>query len=390
MKKLLSVLIAFCFLVISFFISKSVTENFQEKAIISALNNDKYTAEEYEEFQQLLSEKTFYYYNNLTEEQKDAYTTLYFSVLNFDKSCKIKVSEDDLKTILYAIIYDNSDIFWLSGNYTYYDHAEFIELLPEYKYEKEDAETNLKELRSKISEIVLNIPSYATEYEKELYIHDYICENTVYDEATLGNGGETAYSSLLEGKSICEGYARAMQILLDEVGIKNYLVVGDATSAGVTEAHMWNIVNINGCNYHLDVTWDDGVFEDELSYFYFNVDDEYILRDHSNLEPKENNCKYDYANYFVMNNTYVGVFSGFSNLVDETAEALKNGKNSVGFLFSNSTEFKRAMNEFNNNSVFFNYVKNSVEKSGRSFSHYNVDYYTTDDYNYLCIIFKED
>ncbi len=385
MKKLLSIFVLLLCCVLLINIGKSI----QQKTITNEINKDKHTAEEYEDFQQQLSKKTFYYYHSLTEEQKDAYTTLYFAVMNLDKSCKVKVSEAELKKILYSIIYDNSNIFWLSGNYTYYAHKDYIELVPEYNHGIKEVKSISEKMNSKINDIVSSIPVSATDYEKELYLHDYICDNTVYDDSTYKNGGDTAYSSLLNGKSICEGYARAMQILLDSVGIKNYLVVGDGVSEGVTEPHMWNVVQIDGYNYHLDVTWNDSVTKDDDCYFYFNVTDNYISKDHLNIEPEQNNCLYNYANYYVVNNTYVSVFLGFDSLITPTASALRNGKNSVEFLFENSSDYKRAINEISNNADFFNYIDKSVKQSGRNFSNTNVEYILIEDYNYLSIVFKE-
>lgn len=390
MKRILSIIIFLVSCVLFLNLGKNYIDDLEQKAINDAINSDKYTVEEYANFQQELNNKTFYYYNHLSDEQKDDYITLYFAVLNFDKSCKVEVSEDELKTILFAIIYDNSNIFWLSGDYTYYVHSEYIELVPEYSYTKEDANTISVNLQNRINKIISGIPAYSNDFEKELYLHDYICDNTVYDDATYLNGGDTAHSSLLEGKSICEGYARAMQILLDAVGIENYLVVGDGTSEGVTEPHMWNIVNIDGQNYHLDVTWNDSVTRNADGYFYFNVTDDYILRDHSNLAPQNNNCVYNFANYYVVNNTYVEMFTGFDSLVSPTAQALKNGELTVSFVFKNDSDFKRAIDMTNDNATLFDYVHKSVEKSGRNLSVTNVAFSTIEDYNYLCIEFKKE
>lgn len=386
MKKVVAILVTVvaCIAVINFTIKYA-----HQQAVIELINNDKYTQEEYSDFQKLLSEKKLYYYNNLTDVQKDAYITLYYSALNFDDSCILSLSLDDVKDVLYAIIYDNSNIFWLTGSYSYIEEENYIDISLEYIYEKAEADKITKNLQRKVDKIISDIPAGAGEFEKELYLHDYICSNTVYDEETFKNGGDTAFSSLLDGRSICEGYARAMQTLLDNAGIENYLITGDATSDGKTEPHMWNIVNINGCNYHLDVTWDDGIYEDEIGYFYFNVTDEYILRDHSKLEPSENNCSYNYANYFKMKNTFVETFTGFNNLVTPTADILKNGENSVGFLFKNKSDYQLALEQMENNSSFFGYVNNSVRQSGRRLQYDNIEYFISDEFYYLCIIFKE-
>ncbi len=391
MKKLLILFIIVISCFFSFQIGDLLAEKAEEQAIINSINDDKYTDEEFSKFQNQLNTKTYHYYNSLSDSQKEAYMTLYFSALNFDESCKVQIPNGELETIIFAIIYDNSDIFWLSGNYTYYEYETYIELIPEYSFSKSDADAITADLKVKIQEIISQLPFNASEYETELFLHDYICNNTEYDESKYKNGGDTPQSALIEGKSICEGYARAMQMLLDAVGIDNYLIVGDGTSEGVTEPHMWNIVNIDGYNYHLDVTWNDGVTHEDLGgYFYFNVTDSYILRDHSNLEPSINNCSYNYANYFVVQNTYITTFTGFENLVNSTANVLKTGNNTVEFLFENESDYKLALKQMDNNYRFFGYIENSIKTSGRQLAYDNIEYYTSDEYYYLCIVFKEE
>ena len=56
---------------------------------------------------------------------------------------------------------------------------------------------------------------------------------------------------------VCEGYAKSFMYLCDlskfNGDVTCYTVSGDAGGA-----HMWNIVNIGGKNYHTDITWIDG------------------------------------------------------------------------------------------------------------------------------------
>ena len=59
----------------------------------------------------------------------------------------------------------------------------------------------------------------------------------------------SAYGSLIEGYSVCSGYADAMAIFLDAFGIPNLKVS--------SENHIWNLVNLDGEWLHLDLTWDD-------------------------------------------------------------------------------------------------------------------------------------
>lgn len=116
--------------------------------------------------------------------------------------------------------------------------------------------------------------------EKIKAIHDYIINNTKYDEEranivksgtydTLLHSSSTAYGALFNGKAICGGYTDTMALFLDKLGFKNYKIS--------TNSHIWNVVYINGTWKHLDLTWDDPVTntgKDILEYNFFLISDE--------------------------------------------------------------------------------------------------------------------
>ncbi len=389
MKRFIAIIVVVLCLAISCFVFSDFVVNFEQNTIANAIEKDKFTAKEYEEFQNKLDDKSFYYYHSLPEELKDSYITLYYSALDFEESCKVQITEKDLLTVIDAILYDNSEIFWLTGNCTYYVNEGYIDVVQEYRYTEDEAEQISKKLEDKIDDIISEMPKYETDFEKELYLHDYVCDNTVYDETTMETTGHTAHSSLLDGKTVCEGYARAVQLLLDEVGIENYLIIGDASDDNSSDLHMWNIVKIDEHYYHLDPTWNDGAFTDAQGYFYFNVPDTYIMRTHSDFNIQNTGCSYNNANYFEMMNTYVKTFTGFANLTDSAAGVLATGENIVEFVFENKSDYKRALNELQNNSKFFSFVEQSVNKSGRKLVKDSVLYNNVDRYYYLSIEFKE-
>lgn len=143
-----------------------------------------------------------------------------------------------------------------------------------------------------------------TDFEKELAIHDYIVNNCRYDIENLKKGATppesyTAYGVLVKGKAVCEGYAKAMKLLLDRVGIPCLIVAG--TSKG--SSHAWNIVCLDGEYYHVDATWDDPVMADGsqvLSHVYFNLTDDEFRKDHSwdsGAYPACNAVTYNYYRY---------------------------------------------------------------------------------------------
>ena len=98
-------------------------------------------------------------------------------------------------------------------------------------------------------------------YDKIKVFHDHLINNTVYDE---NNTFETytAYNLITSGLSICGGYSDIMAIYLNAIGIKNYRITSNN--------HIWNLVEIDGIWYHLDVTWDDPIASDGKQYLIHN------------------------------------------------------------------------------------------------------------------------
>ena len=68
---------------------------------------------------------------------------------------------------------------------------------------------------------------------------------------------------------VCEGFAKATQLLFTLCGVESYYVIGDTPTGG----HGWNIVKVNGNYYQLDVTWNDA---DGSPNQYFLVTDDYM------------------------------------------------------------------------------------------------------------------
>lgn len=128
-------------------------------------------------------------------------------------------------------------------SFTYYDSAE------------QEAEVN-----SKIVEALIALDlEHKTDYEKVVAIHDYICSCAKYDPAEDGEDiKRTAYGALVEGRAVCQGYCVAFYRLLLEAGIDNRVIFGEGVGVdGRTASHTWNIVDLYGEYYYVDITWDD-------------------------------------------------------------------------------------------------------------------------------------
>lgn len=115
-----------------------------------------------------------------------------------------------------------------------------------------------------------NITDDMTEMQKIKVIHDWVCNNTVYDSDNVGERKNHNDASILMNEStVCEGYARMCNLLYNEAGIETYYVNNSN--------HAWNIVKLGSHYFHVDSTWDDG---EEISYDWFlKSDDELSERD---------------------------------------------------------------------------------------------------------------
>lgn len=87
-----------------------------------------------------------------------------------------------------------------------------------------------------------------TPEEIALSVHDRLALMSRYDESLEKN---TAYDLLIDGTTVCAGYTVLYQDILNRAGVPCVSVSSEAME------HTWNLVQLNGQWYHVDLTWDD-------------------------------------------------------------------------------------------------------------------------------------
>lgn len=128
-----------------------------------------------------------------------------------------------------------------------------------YYYSYEDSARNAK-VNSVVEQAVAGFSG--NDYDKILSAYDYICDNTIYYDNADSYEPHSAYGALVSGKAVCEGYAKAYKLLLDKMGIANYIVINST--------HAWNVVSCDGSWYFVDVT--NGDFNGCYAYFMLGGD----------------------------------------------------------------------------------------------------------------------
>ncbi|MGG7178337.1 transglutaminase domain-containing protein [Clostridium paraputrificum] len=246
------------------------------------------------------------YYNAIKDGLYNYDSTIVINVKNFDES----VYNSD---VVNKVLEDNIELIGSFDNYTFRSKRliSTSEIKLEFKYHdsKETLVSREDAVQKKVEDIVSEvIKPEMKDYEKEKALHDYVINNCKFDQryysGDMPKESYTVYGVLVNGIGVCQGYAIAMDKLLKAVGIETTIITGEALNNdgdGYIK-HAWNIVEIGGENYHLDLTWDDPIMVDggdKLRYSYFNITDEQIELNHKwdkNRFPQCTNTKYSFNN----------------------------------------------------------------------------------------------
>lgn len=212
-------------------------------------------------------EEFYPYYAMLNSDMQQLYCQIYANAQQLAASFSpvVPVTVGQLKSVFEAVYNDHPQLFWLETGYSckYLEDGGCVEIILKYNA----AADNLGEAKQDFEAYARMILSGAWELgsdaDVERYVHDMLMQMVVYDLRAPMN--QSAYSALVQGRSVCAGYARAYQYLMQLLGIPCYYCTGYAG-----ENHAWNIVRLDGAYYNVDVTWDD---TEPATYDYFNKSD---------------------------------------------------------------------------------------------------------------------
>ncbi|MCR5804117.1 MAG: DUF4214 domain-containing protein [Clostridia bacterium] len=272
---------------------------------------------------------TDYYYNRLTGREKELYERL-------DKACmdflldKTEAHKDEFGS-MYEIVVDitglkisyrntsnpDSDVYLASSvfdvffesNPQYFFLTSYINFMYADDYYREmrlmifqkfaDRETWKQEkakVRNALDEYLSFVPANAKPEEAEKIIHDKICENLQYIYSVGIGGDQSIYEALTKKSTICSGYALLFEALMNRLG-NNCICC-----SGVD--HRWNLIELHGIWYLVDVTNDD--HNSSLKWYncssenYFSSPNLY----HEDLAPKApydafDQGRYDYSSGYI-------------------------------------------------------------------------------------------
>ena len=164
---------------------------------------------------------------------------------------------------------EHPELFWLTGVSVHVSGNSAgltMTMTPKLGYNWSTGSRRIADDSAALSAAVKQLAAQAAArngaYEQLLYVHDWLTEHNVYNEAAAARGADCDYlpwtplSALTDvSQPVCEGYAKAFKMVCDELGVPCILVGGYYNGAG----HAWDQVKLGGRWYAVDATIDDPI-----------------------------------------------------------------------------------------------------------------------------------
>lgn len=286
-----------------------------------------------------------YVYESLAEEDRKVYDQMLDAINSYEDEVTLSASNGQkLEDIFECIKADHGELFWVdSFCYTQYQRngeTQKLSFSPNYSMTKEQRDAMQRRIDGCVQTYLDGIEKDAGDYEKVCEIYRSLIEKVNYNVNAENN--QNIISVFLDGETVCQGYASAMQYLMSLLGIPCVTVTGTAGGG----PHAWNMVQLGGEWYYLDVTWGNSAYHDEeennvkyVEYDYLNVTSEELLRTHSpHVKFTLPECTAVEYNYYVQTGKY---FESFGEAEQEKIggifkEAYENGAHNISVKFSSN------------------------------------------------------
>ena len=210
-------------------------------------------------FGDIIPDSFLFYRETLNANQKSAYDEIYKAIMNAESNLKIitRVSNREIFQIIHCVYLDNPELFWWAEDCSWWYNSDgtVTNLVFNYLFDQDELRRCNQEFLNMSLPVIFYANLLETDMEKIKYVHDYLCLSIDYDtDAFNANsyGGklQTAYSAIVEYKTVCAGYSRAFAYYMQQLRIPCTVLY--------SSTHAWNMIEIEGEVYQTDVTWDDG------------------------------------------------------------------------------------------------------------------------------------
>ena len=250
---------------------------------------------------------------------EELYNAIYAHLLEFDtlmEFCGNIEPKEKLRETAQRVLRENPELFWAYISYTAYFGDGSHKRLNISPLDQEMPINEVREMCDKVSDaadrIISEIPDGASDWEKILFVHDWLIENTWYQDDDTDEFTDTIYGCLVRGHTQHNGFNQAFQYIMNRLGYE--------CGAFWNDYQLWNYIRLDGKYYWVDTACDDAFYGDDdgekhYSHYYFMADDEHF-KDQHNIEKGNNyflpTCDSTDNYYYVVDGSYL-------NSVDDKA-----------------------------------------------------------------------
>lgn len=253
-----------------------------------------------------------YAYEHLDQQGQVVYDEMLTAILNHEEKIKLSTTDLDLMRQAYAAVCgDYGGLFWVEGyvftRYTKGEELVSLEFAPKYTMSEEERKITQAQIDDVVEVWLGGISFNNTDYEKARYVYELLALNTEYVKNATDS--QNIISVFLKQQTVCQGYACAVQYLLEQLGIQSVIVSGTALG----DAHAWNLIRLDGEYYYMDATWGNNGYQNGegketsfIDYNYMAMTTEEMRMGHvpdDNMELPE--CTAVMNNYYIREGTYM-------------------------------------------------------------------------------------
>ncbi len=229
-----------------------------------------------------------YSYAQLSDSDRTLYRDIYTILINHAEDVLINsLDADQVDRVFQLVMNDHPEIFYVNGysmnKYTLNGVPTSLEFTGTYTKTKDEADEAWPTINTYEAKCFAGMPENADDYGKVKYVYEYLIENTDYNLDAEDN--QNILSVFATGESVCQGYAKATQYLLNELGIPCLILTGVVKGG---EPHAWNMAYVDGQWTYIDTTWGDASYRNvdtgatwnEITYDYLCVGEDDLMGTH--------------------------------------------------------------------------------------------------------------
>lgn len=334
-------------------------------------------------------------YEKLSDDEKKAYDSIYQGWLNHKETIIISLNLDNetVSDLIELVLREHPEIFYISDSYT---ADNFGRLKFDYRYDEKQSEELYKKIEEKSKQILSGVAEDADDYEKSLYIYDYLAENVYYDNNALSDLSadrdvSTIVGPLLQGRAVCGGYAAAYQYLLKLSGVEALYVSGVADTPGQSGDHAWVVQQSNGEYYYTDPTWGDSFDDTETDnmpdHTYFCITTQELEKTHTldkGFDFPEFTAKED--NYFVREGLYFDEYSA-EEIRKAIEERTEEGSFNIEIKFGSKGTYNDAIDNLIKDGKIYFIIK-KIDPFSKTIDGNSISYINDDEHLILTLMLK--